>query len=522
MKHWICGIVCLLGAIVLTACGGGQPSEPLSPQQQYAPDDTGVRQVLRFMPASAKVALAIPSFDILDKEFTKIADAAGPAAAGLKEASAKLGEMWGAGQTATLNQLASGLGIDPTQPAVVFQLADDNRAGVLCLKDAKVFEEKIGGVAKASFTSMVLKTSWHSFLTRSNTAMWCESAKLGYFIKDNKAFVATTQELLIEFVARQTVPASIAYGLGEYPGKGQSNIVAIMRFGEGINAYLEKSKEAGKYLKALGAYFGAKCDEAILSLDISSEPAVLRIAAHETAAPTAADLPALSTNRLFPPDSPALLNLRLSNGISELFTALSAKSNGLGDAGKIIGTAGNIIGKSFGEEIAAAITGVVDGQPQWLVLAPIKDATLLKLPLSIVGASKPSYEHQSIPIHIVNKPQMVPFQFFIGMGKDMLFASNSEDLLKKSVERYAAAEQTPAWVPAEVLENGRYGFAITNPASVQSIVKEGISPFIPADLDLSGGNVSILLDSKQGWRQATLTIAGAPEILKKAVPVFIK
>jgi len=503
----------LLLALVWSSCGGPKP-QPLTPEQQYTPQDIPVRQVLQYMPASAQAAFAVPSSEIVDTELASKIQG-DQAESGYKKALSQLAENLKLESVESFSGLADAIGVDPAQPVAGFYTAGADMAFVVVLKDPKVFEEKLTAYAGTKFSSIVLKTNWHSFLTRKNKALWAgNDGHLGFFVKDNRAFVATSQPLLMELLARQTTPAPIAYGLGDYPGKGKPELVVLTRLGADLDAGLGFAKDKEKYLKPVLGYFAQQCDEATFTISMGSGPATLRLAAHETA-PAAAEAPVpLTLHRFFPSDTLALATLRLGPGFQGLLTALGKKGNGMGDIGQQIGQAQGILKVAVGDEIAAGITGMADGKPVGLVLFPVKSQKMLTLPLTIADATAPIYTHGSVPVYKVVK--YVPFPIFVGLGEKMAFVSTQENTLKLAIERAEAetAEKSLPWVAPEVLEQGPYGFATWNQELVQVAIQDISSSIMPQGLNLGGGTSYLTLDSRGGWRQATLTIANIDALLK--------
>jgi hypothetical protein len=513
-------LVCLAGVLVLGACGG-KPA-PLTPEQQYESGDVTTRDALRFMPASAHLALAVPSFDAVDAELTQRLQTAVEAGSALKTAITELAERWQLGEVSTFGQLMTAMGIDTAQPAAVFVLAGDGGlAAALGLKDAKVFEEKFTLLTGSKFAPVVLKTNWHSFLSRTNKAQWSDDPPWGYFIKDNRVFVASSQAVLVELVARQTTPAAIAYGLGDYPGKGQTEIVALARLGAGFEPYFADINKAGKYLKVLTSYFEKSCDEMNVTVSLGANPAYVRAAAHETTPGAAAELPPLASHRLFPSDTVALAALRMGGGLNDLLAGLGAKENGLGDAGRIASSANALISSVSRGEVTAGLLGMTDSQPTWLVLLPIKDPQIIKVPLSLAGAGVAAYNHQTVPVHKIEKK--VPFPIYVGLDGLMVFVSNNEDALKQAIDRYLANPEAggPAWVAQEVQDRGPYGFAVWNPEQVTTILGSLNLPGLPENLDF-GANSFLALDSKNGWRQATLSLGNVDAVLQSVLPILMR
>ena len=505
MKNCLAYALSLTVLALLAACGGEEPKAQWTPP---LPDDASTRPVLQWMPESAQLALAIPSLAMVESalpmiaQWAALAEHAPPDMKAVLAQTASAAEVEGA---ATWKELLAAIGVDPNKPVGLFARLDDGGveyAGIVPIIDRALFDAKLPAIAghQSDFPLFI--------------------------IEEDAAYFGSTLEFRQDLLARRESPAEIAYGTGDFPGKGEDEVVLLTRLGSAgqLLGFMEDIDAAE--VQPLLDHLAAQCDEAVLGLGLEGNDLVLRLALHEMERPLEGEaatapqpkdeaLAPLDLHRLLAREAIAAANLRLSPGVLGLAEPIAHGITGSAENGKKIGgMAKGLLGLVFGDEIAAALTGFEGARPSAVAYLELKNRDQLRALLTMGTVIKdPLYDYKEIPVYKAGK--VVPFDLYLALAEKHLVLATDEKSIKKGIDALAQASAEPIIAQA-ALAHASHGFALVRGKNVASALAALELPFLPSNLGFAGNDLMLTLDRGEGWCQAALALSNIQDLGKAA------
>lgn len=469
--------------------------------------DEGMREVLETMPASSIAALALPSFDALEKELTAILESdlvkQSGAAAGfrLDEVAAELGNNVGLSGVKTMGELLNGLGVDSSGAAALYACLSGNKieaAAILPLKSAEVFAAKIkelaGDIEEVSLAG-----------DAETKAYFPKGASVGYAIQGNRLMLATTQNLFGELLARMKEAAPVAFASGDYPGKGTQQLVLLARLQEILSSGQVDNIPELASMKPVLEYLAAFSDEAALTMSLEGKPFTMRLALHDSTGADAPEVPALALHKLFPKESVLMTNLRVSPELFEFARVVLEAQSGSADQARQQMAMATMVTGLLGDEAAAAIVKLDGLLPMLNVGLKVKDATQTMTMLGMAGVSaQPAFNHNDVPVHSARA--VGALTIYVAPLGDVILAANDTEEIKSLIDRYQSGADA-GLVPPETAARAGHGMLVWNGKEMSRALAMIPAGFIPGGIDFQDSDILLTIGQDGAWRQAALTIA---------------
>jgi len=493
----------MIGMMTLVGCGGEAPPPPAPPAPPATPAPEPaeappaapappapavdrpapafapvVNDVLKYLPDSAQLAIALPSINgILDKALPFAKRIAPPDVDVEKEYEDIIRDLArdaDAPDAKTLKEIAAAKGIDADAPLAVF--ADFNEsfkkagdkteidlddleppaiAGVLCLKDAA----KVEATAKELISPRLdLSGVTAEPVSVGDIAIQAYGA-YGYFIADNKMALGSL-DLVKQVAERFASPASLRYGTADCPATAPDEAAILMR-GKQFVSLLKRALPA---LDMLGdqPYAEPLLLGQINSLDAmladSDDPIVTTIswtkdrfeinsrldtAAHPGVIPFSGAAAPLRYIQKLPKDTVAMWAFRLTPEYKKQITDVYLKSlpaemtqNPQFAQGLSIG---NQLLTMLGEELALGISGAKDDFPVLSLMIGLANPEPTKGLLQMLVPMQVSEKHNEVDINQIQAPIPVPIS--LAFAGDMVLLSNDAEKMKGIID-LAAEDRT--------------------------------------------------------------------------------
>lgn len=471
-------------------------------------DDAALRGVLEMMPASAHISLAIPSFDAIETEVAAILDSdiikASGAAAGfrLDEVAAALGKEAGVGEAKSIGEILDRLGVDPGAAGGLFARFSGNRvdfAGVFPLKSPETFEQKFVELMDTVFTGLPLAAAGDL------QGHYSDSMRLGYAITENRVLLSSTRDLLEELAARLTEPATVAFGAGDYPGKGSRQMVLLARIQDILaSGELDRDPDLAP-LKTMLNYLDGFSDEAALTMSLEGKPFKMRLAMHDSTGAEMPALPALSLHKIFPKESAFMANLRVTPELFDFIrVVLEAQSGSAEQAQQQMAMASMVTG-FLGDEAALAIPRLAGLLPMLNAAVKVKDMTQAMTMLGMAGVSpEPAFTHNDAPVHSARA--MGALMVYVAPINDTLLAASDIEEIKALIDRFQSGADA-GLVPPDTAARANQGMLFWDSGQMAKAMALVPAAFIPIPLNMEIGQLMLTVEQEGAWRQAALSLS---------------
>lgn len=480
-SHWPLIAFTSVAAVLFHGCFRREEVPGIVEEARTVPGRPDTVAVLRFMPESAAIAVAIPSIESVNADLESFLIRGAPdhinMEAEIKVVVRQLARNAEAFDAQTVEDIALAKGIDPGAPLGVFLLAEDKGldSDTAALPpfpgtDRGAFSPMPGAMdpfvapllAFSSRFAVVLPiinrqdaeqlvSDWGGGGTMNSndvpdlrtTIFTRADGSFAYFFTRLWLVAGTAPALVNEIAGRMTAPVVIRYGTEECPADANDEIVQLIRLDRLAASYQGRGESAGPawYSPLVGplaaAYTGN--DPLVVTWRFDEDNLTVRSRLDYRRHPQALELAGqprpLALPRRFPASTLAFFSFSIGDEYkTKLKSALTGPEQSQSALAPVAPSLTKLI-DAMGNEIAMAVAGMEGGSPKLALLAQFNDGDAARAALNemgILALKDQTYNNTDLYAFFFPMPLMDQIRYAIP-GNTFVVATNL-DLLKTLVD----------------------------------------------------------------------------------------
>ncbi len=426
--------------------------------------------LMQYLPADAHIAVGLPDIEAVETRGAPLF-ATGP----LSQISSLAVALGGD----TLSEGLSNSGIRAAAPGAVFlsvASANDIRvSGVLMVENADT--------VKATMVNLLGGEGSEVALPGDLAGRFVAGSGVGYFLSEDKLFIASSEALLEQLAARKAAPAEVNY-------TAKDEVVIWSRIDTLQENNLVALVDQNGYLETLLNTIKPFSDEVILAIGEEMGQAYLRAAARDSNGETVPSPGTLALHGYMDADAPLLMNLRITPQLVNGLASMLSRNPATRQIGGYVRIASSLVG----DEMAVSVRSIDRDAPDALIALSLKNASAVPNLLRMVaGIEAPTYQHEEIDVYVYETGDI---DVNIAVPGETLVVAPGEAKLKDALAAFSKADASGA--PDAVVNRGVHGFVLFDGAKANALNID-----LPSGLD--NANIVLTLGIDGPWREAVLT-----------------
>ncbi len=430
---------------------------------------TTMSDLMRFLPADGHVAIGLPDIEAVESAGQPLMQL-GP----LSDLSS-LAVMLGGD---TLSEGLANCGVNANAPGAIFlsvASAHDVRvAGVLMVADADTVKDTMPNLLGGDGAEVSLPGDI--------AGRFVAGSGVGYFLNDDKLFIASSEALMEQLAARIAAPADVNY-------VAKDEVVIWSRIDiiqeNDLLSLMDELSHLNPVLNSLSSF----SDEVIFAIGEELGEAYVRVAARDSSGEEVPSPGTLALHGYMDADAPLLANLRLTPQLIGTLASALSQNPATRQVGGYIRLASSLLG----DEMAVSLRAMDGSIPDALIAVTVQNPnTVPNLLRMVANIDEPSYQHNDTDVYVYETGGV---DLNIAVAGETIIVAPGEENLKSALASFE--EATGSGVPAPIVNRGPYGFVVFDGAKAAAL-----------DIDfpnIEDVDVALLLGIDGPWRQAVLT-----------------
>ncbi|MCX8065973.1 MAG: hypothetical protein N3G21_12525 [Candidatus Hydrogenedentes bacterium] len=431
-------------SLLLLSCGKTQPTQPLKNTQIYGlASHLPSREIISYQPDPTWIILISPSITPLVQTFFKIDAVLEKEISKGVKIDPILSKIIGEDINSTSENIKA-LGIEIEKPCGFFySILNDKWELVAHFKD----KEKVLGIFP-SMKKSYLKTSWHSFITRTHPIFIDTLTNVGiYFSADNKVFISNDLDAMSNSVLPKESPPSFNYGIEQKGILSDNEIAILLTSSEGLLSKIQsiESSEIRSLLSALNTH----CEDFGFVINPTEEKTeIANVFFSKNGISEPSFVP--QTQNLIPQESALVYGfLYLSKGLIDFLDTLQKNDKG-GFFRKALGSAmGALSHRLLCDEVSFGVYEKESKIPDFVVATLSENMmTLINLLKIIVEDGEPMGSFSTLkPSQKSPIAGKIPIDFVIGYKEPLFVVTSSSELLKSVENQFTKYSPSESKIP---------------------------------------------------------------------------